>query len=170
MVRKRRPHRTARDRLRSFGLSRFRYLWFIPALVLMIWVVASVRMPRTTTTWLTQTTVQGQAQVAAVRIRSGKYRTSIPAGYRLAVDIAWSAPRTDELLVELILRDGTGASVARQTTVLEAGQSGPGSPLIRAELDVPYDLNGPYQLSVRVLDDAGETVSEEEALGPLTVY
>ena len=36
MVRKRRPHRPAKDRLHAFGLSRSRYLWFIPALMIAI--------------------------------------------------------------------------------------------------------------------------------------
>lgn len=168
-VRKRRPHRSARDRLRSFGLSRFRYLWFIPALILMIWAVASVRVPRTTTTWLRQAAVQGGHRVETARIRSGKYRTSIPAGYRLAVDVAWrDTSQPEELLMELILRDGVGSVVAQQTTVVGADQLA--SPMTRAELDVPYDLNGVYQLSVRVSDDEGEAVGEEQALGPLTVY
>jgi hypothetical protein len=171
MVRKRRPHRSARDRLRSFGLSRFRYLWFIPALILMIWAVASVRVPRTTITWLQQAAAQSGARAETAQVRSGKYRTSIPAGYRLAVDIAWrDASQPEELLVELILRDGIGSSVARQTTVVGADQLALASPVTRAELDVPYDLNGVYQLSVQVTDDEGGTVDEEQVLGPLTVY
>ncbi len=171
MVRKRRPHRTARDRLRDFGLSRFRYLWFVPVLVLLIAVVASVRVPKTTTTWLMQSSAQSESRAEDVQVQSGKYRTSIPGGYRLAVDVSLKTEsQRDELLVELILRDGGGEAVARQTTVAGAGAMTMEPAVIRAELDIPYNLSGKYALSVRVLDADGRSIAEEAPLGPLSVY
>ena len=170
MVRKRRPHRPARERLRDFGLSRFRYLWFVPVLVILIVVVASARVPKTTTTFLMQS-AQSETKAAEVTIQSGKYRTSIPGGYRLAVDVSMKAEsQAEELLVELILRDAHGEAVARQTTVAEAGTLAVESPVVRAELDIPYDLSGRYSLSVQIVNDAGETVAPEVALGALRVY
>jgi hypothetical protein len=171
MVRKRRPHRTARDRLRDFGLSRFRYLWFVPVLVLLIAVVASVRVPKTTTTWLMQSAAQSEPRAADVLVQSGKFRTSIPGGYRLAVDVSLKTEsQHDELLVELILRDGGGEAVARQITPAGSGAMTMESAVIRAELDIPYNLSGKYALSVRVSDADGREVSEEAPLGPLRVY
>jgi hypothetical protein len=171
MVRKRRPHRTARDRLRNFGLSRLRYLWFIPVLIALIAVVASVRVPKTTTTWVQQPSVKSESQEADTPIQFGKYRTSIPAGYSLGVDIAWKkAPQEAEFQVELILRDDGGEAVARQTTSVVAGALAASSPVARAELDIPYDLSGKYHLSVQVVGDDSRLVSAEAPLGLLTVY
>ena len=171
MVRKRRPHRTARDRLRNFGLSRFRYLWFIPALILMIIVVASVRVPRTATTWLQDTQLISDAQAADVSIRTGKYRTSIPGGYRLAVDLSWRSHAQDgEMMAELILRGVSGEAVARQFTLIEAGTLNVDAPVTRAELDIPYNLSGKYELNVRVVGVDGNLIQDETPLGPLTVY
>lgn len=171
LVRKRRPHRTARDRLRNFGLSRFRYLWFIPALILVIVVVASVRVPRTATAWLQESQLLSESQAADVSIRTGKYRTSIPGGYRLAVDLSWRARAQEgELTVELILRDEGGEAVARQVTTVGAGALDVDAPVTRAELDIPYNLSGKYELGVRVVGADGNLVQDETTLGPLTVY
>lgn len=171
MVRKRRPHRPARERLRDFGLSRFRYLWFVPVLILLIAVVASVRVPKTTTTWLMQSSAQSESRAADVLVQSAKYRTSIPGGYRLAVDVSLKAEsQRDELLVELILRDAGGEAVTRQTTVVGAGTMAVESTVVRAELDIPYNLSGKYALSVRISDADGQTVAQEAPLGPLRVY
>jgi hypothetical protein len=171
MVRKRRPHRTARDRLRSFGLSRFRYLWFIPALILVIIAVASVRVPRTATAWLQQSQLLSESALADVSIRTGKYRTSIPGGYRLAVDLSWRAyAQEDALAVELILRDEGGEAVATQSTAIGAGELNVDAPVTRAELDIPYNLSGKYQLSVRVTGVDDKPVQDETPLGPLNVY
>ena len=85
LVRKRRPHRTARDRLRAFGLSRFRYLWILPVLIALIALVANVRVPRTTTVALAEPAGQVEfAGAEGIWVKSAKWRTSIPAGYRLA--------------------------------------------------------------------------------------
>jgi len=171
MVRKRRPHRTARDRLRNFGLSRFRYLWFIPALMLMIIIVASVRVPRTATAWLQDPQLMSEAQALDVSIRTGKYRTSIPGGYRLAVDLSWRSRAQDgEMTVELILRGQKGDAVARHFTVIEAGTLNVDAPVTRAELDIPYNLSGRYELNVRVVGTDGDLIQDETPLGPLKVY
>ncbi len=171
VVRKRRPHRTARDRLREFGLNRFGYLWFIPVLVALIIVVAQFRVPKTTTMLVQSAAAQSETGESGIWVRSAKYRTSIPGGYRLAVDVAWrAAGQTPELLVELMLRDGTGSAVASQTSVVAAGALFGQSPLTRSELDIPYDLRGAYRMSVRVSDAEGRTVLEETALGFVTVY
>ncbi len=171
LVRKRRPHRSARDRLRNFGLSRFRYLWFIPALILLIVAVASVRVPRTATAWLQESQLLSESQAADVSIRTGKYRTSIPGGYRLAVDLSWRTRSQDgELMVELFLRDEGGETVARQGTTVGAGALDADAPVTRAELDIPYNLSGKYELGVRVMDADGDLVQDETTLGPLTVY
>jgi len=171
LVRKRRPHRSARERLRNFGLSRFRYLWFIPALMLLIVAVASVRVPRTATAWLEQAQVQGAPEMADVSIRTGKYRTSIPGGYRLAVDLSWRAKSQEVgLAVELILRDEGGEAVARQVTPIAKGALDVDAPVTRAELDIPYNLNGKHLLSVRVVGADGHLVQDETRLGSLIVY
>lgn len=171
LVRKRRPHRSARERLRNFGLSRFRYLWFIPALILLIAVVASVRVPRTTTAWLEVPQAQSESRMAGISIRTGKFRPSIPGGYRLAVDLSWRAEAQEgALTVELILRDEGEKVVASQSTAIDAGALNVDAPLIRAELDIPYDLNGKHRLSVRVTDADGMLVQDETPLGPLSIY
>lgn len=171
LVRKRRPHRTARDRLRNFGLSRFRYLWFIPALILVIVAVASVRVPRTATAWLQESQRLSESQAADVSIRTGKYRTSIPGGYRLAVDLSWrTRAQEGELTVELILREDGGEAVARQVTTVGAGALDVDAPNTRAELDIPYNLSGKYELGVRVVGADGDLHQDETTLGPLTVY
>lgn len=171
MVRKRRPHRTARDRLRDFGLSRFRYLWFVPVLIALIIVVACVRVPKTTTALIYPANAESAADSIGISVESAKYRTSIPGGYRLAVDISWRAESpAPELLVELLLRDGIDSAVARQTTVVEAGALSAQSPVTRAELDIPYNLSGDYRLSVRVSDADGAAVTGETTLGAVRVY
>ncbi len=171
IVRKRRPHKNARDRLRDFGLSRFRYLWVIPILIAMIVVVASVRVPKTATAFLQQTSSRSEISEAGIAIRSAKYRTSIPAGYRLAVDLAWSSsPQLEEILVTLILRDDGGEAVATETTVIESETLAAQEPMTRAEMDIPYDLHGNYQLTVRVSDGDGQTIQAETQLGPVSVY
>lgn len=171
LVRKRRPHRSARDRLRNFGLSRFRYLWCIPALILAIVAVASVRVPRTTTAWLQDSAARSESPMADVSIRTGKYRTSIPGGYRLAVDLSWRADAQElPLMVELILRDESGEAVARQFTAMEPGALNVDAPVTRAELDIPYNLSGRYLLSVRVVGADGDLVQDGTPLGPLNVY
>lgn len=165
--RKRRAHRSARDRLRDFGLSRFRYLWFIPVLVILIIVAANVRVPRTVTVVIRSAEAES-AQTGSLSVQSAKFRTSIPSGYRLAVDVAWhgEAP-SQEVLVELLLRDGIGSAVAKGATSVWPGASGY---LSRAELDVPYNLNGRYGLSVRVLGSDETVYVEETSLGGLNVY
>ena len=165
--RKRRAHKSARDRLRDFGLSRFRYLWFIPVLVILIIVAANVRVPRTVTVVIRSAAAES-VQAGDLSVQSAKFRTSIPSGYRLAVDVTWHGePLSQEVLVELLLRDGTGSAVAKGETHVWPSAGGYVS---RAELDVPYNLSGRYELSVRVLG-ADETVHVEETpLGGLTVY
>ena len=171
LVRKRRPHLTARDRLRSFGLSRFRYLWFIPALIILIVAVASVRVPRTTTAWLQESKTMSGSSMPEVSIRTGKYRTSIPAGYRLAVDLSWRAhAQNGELTVELILRNEGGESVARQATIIGTGELDVDTPVTRAELDIPYNLSGKHQLSVQVTGADAQLVQDETELGAITIY
>ncbi len=168
VVRKRRPHRTARDRLREFGLSRFRYLWFIPVLVALIVTVAQFRIPRTAIVPVGNAAAQAETGVS---IRSAKYRTSIPGGYRLAVDITWRVQtRTPALTVELMLRDGAGSLVAERTAILAEGALGGESPVTRSELDIPYNLSGACAVSVRVADSEGRPVVGETALGDVTVY
>jgi hypothetical protein len=165
--RKRRAHKSARDRLRDFGLSRFRYLWFIPILVILIIVAARLRVPKTVTV-VVQSAAADSAQAGALVIRSAKYRTSIPAGYRLAVDVAWQgeAP-SQEVQVELLLRDGIGSAVAKGVTPVWPDVSGN---VNRVELDVPYNLKGRYDLSVRVLGADRADYLKEATLGRLTVY
>lgn len=171
LVRKRRPHLSARERLRDFGLSRVRYLWFVPVLILMIVAVACFRVPRTTTVRIQSAAAQSESASGAVAVRSAKYRTSIPAGYRLAVDLSWQAAEpSPELLVDLILRSGEGSAVAKHTTVIEAGALADHSLVTRTELDIPYSLSGEYRLNVRVSGADGATVTGETELGELTVY
>ena len=165
--RKRRAHKSARERLRDFGLSRFRYLWFIPVLVILIVIAANVRVPKTVTVVIRSAAAES-AQAGALSVQSAKFRTSIPSGYRLAVDVTWHGePLSQEVLVELLLRDGTGSAVAKGVTHVWPGLNGYVS---RVELDVPYNLNGRYDLSVRILGVDETIYIEETRLGDLTVY
>lgn len=165
--RKRRVHKSARDRLREFGLSRFRYLWFIPILVLMIVVAAHLRVPKTVTVVI-RSAAADSIEDEALGVRSAKFRTSIPAGYRLAVDVAWQgAAPSEEVQVELLLRDGIGSAVAKGVMPVWPDMGGG---VNRVELDVPYNLKGRYELSVRVLGADQTILVEETQLGGLTVY
>jgi hypothetical protein len=170
LVRKRRKHLSARERLKEFGLNRLRYLWFIPVLIAAIIVTANIRVPKTVTALIQSASAQSES-AAGIAVRAAKYRPSIPAGYTLAVDLTWrTQAQSPELLAELILRDESGHDAARETTVIGAGAlSGP-SPLTRAELDIPYNLGGAFSLSVRVVDEAGQIVQDEIRVGALSVY
>ncbi len=173
LVRKRRPHRTARDRLRTFGLSRFRYLLFIPVLILMIAIMASVRVPRATRAILSESA--GRVEIAGAEglwVRSAKWRTSIPAGYRLAVDVGWErgdAPNPP-FDVELLLK--AEAVACAQKTALPEGALSAGLSTTRLELDIPYDLKGNYRLEIRISapDEVGGADAYEAVLGALRVY
>jgi len=171
LVRKRRPHRTARDRLRAFGLSRFRYLWFIPILIALIAVAANLRVPRTTTVALAEPAGQVEfAGAEGIRVKSAKWRTSIPAGYRLAVDIGWEnagAP-SPGLLVELSL--AAGETLCAQMNTLPAGALQTGSSVTRLELDIPYNLKGSYRLELKVSTLDVDGAVYKAPLGALRVY
>ena len=170
LVRKRRQHRTARERLREFGLNRLRYLWFIPVLIAAIIVAANIRVPKTITALIQSASVQSES-ATGIAVRAAKYRPSIPAGYTLAVDLTWrSASPSPALQAELILRDESGNDVAREATAIEAGALSGASPLSRAELDIPYNLGGAFSLSVRVFDAAGLALQDEIRIGALTIY
>ncbi len=170
LVRKRRQHRPARERLREFGLSRFRYLWFIPILIAAIIVAANIRVPRTITALIQSAPAQSESAIG-IAIRSAKYRPSIPAGYTLAVDLTWRGQeQSPELFAELILRDESGRDVARETTIVKTGALSGVSPMTRVELDIPYNLGGAYSMSVRVFDAEGQSMLDEIRIGGLRVY
>jgi hypothetical protein len=170
VVRKRRPHKTARERLREFGLSRFRYLAFVPVLIVMIVLVANLRVPRASTVSLMLPVPPLQAeQQGDIVLASAKWRAAIPAGYRLAVELAFDSavPISPEMTVWLSL-SGTG-QIHRQAMSIGEGALPEGASVVRAEIDIPYGVSGRYALALQVLDAGGRSVSAAE-LGELRVY
>ena len=98
-------------------------------------------------------------------------RRSIPAGYRLAVDVGWTGDGAESpaLLVELSLEKG-GAAACSETTRLAAGALPAEDGVTRAELDIPYDLNGEYGLRLRVTSQADGSLLCDAVPGSVTVY